>query len=324
MKKIRIHFCYKHIESPWGGANNFIRALHKAMEATGEFEFAENIDDEYDLLFMNELGLGPANGSKRISLRKIRQIHERTRCKIAVRAVNLLRHSQSLTIKSFFKAWLKDREVIRLTNSADFVIFQSGYQRSFFVRFGYSGRNSAIVHNAAPPVFLNNNPRPLLGDRPLRLVSSTASPRPTKRHDLVSRISEIEAVEVVHMGRWPDAVDRKNVSLRSVLTHEEMIDVYQQAHYLFHPAVKDPCPNAVIEAICAGLPVIYHPGPGSSAEIIGENGFALEEGNLEATVKKGRADYDPLIRKVAAAKDYYNIKRAANQYIEIFRTIYRQ
>ena len=82
MKKIRICFNYRHISEPWGGANNFIRALHHELMESGEFEFVDCIEDDYDILFMNELGMGPANGSKRIALKKVKSLLNQTGIKM--------------------------------------------------------------------------------------------------------------------------------------------------------------------------------------------------------------------------------------------------
>jgi glycosyltransferase involved in cell wall biosynthesis len=320
MEKVRICFSYKHIDAPWGGANNFIRALYQSMEVSEYFELVENIADDYDILFMNELGLGPVNGSSKMTLADVEKV--RGNKKVVVRAVNLLRHSQTLRPWNYLKAWLADRDVIQLLNMADFVVFQSDYQRSFFSHYGYEGKKNAIIHNGAPESFLDYTPRPPIEDGKVVLVSATASPRSTKRHDLIARMSEVENVEMIHFGRWPASIDKKKVILHSIVPHEDMAEVYRKAHFFFHPAVKDPCPNAVFEALCAGLPVIYHPGPGSSAEIVGNNGVPLDGRNFSGTVDSAMKNYKNLIGMVGETRPYYTVERAKNQYISVFKSLY--
>jgi glycosyltransferase involved in cell wall biosynthesis len=46
--------------------------------------------------------------------------------------------------------------------------------------------------------------------------------------------------------------------------------VFQRAHLLLHTKVNDPCPSLVIEAMAAGLPVVY-PKSGGVPELVGED-----------------------------------------------------
>ena len=46
-------------------------------------------------------------------------------------------------------------------------------------------------------------------------------------------------------------------------------DVLRRAHLLLHTKVKDPCPTLVIEAMAAGLPVVY-PASGGTVELVGD------------------------------------------------------
>ncbi len=47
--------------------------------------------------------------------------------------------------------------------------------------------------------------------------------------------------------------------------------VFQRAHLLLHTKVMDPCPTLVLEAMAAGLPVVY-PASGGTVELVGDEG----------------------------------------------------
>ena len=47
-------------------------------------------------------------------------------------------------------------------------------------------------------------------------------------------------------------------------------DIYRRAHLLLHTKVNDPCPSLVIEAMAAGLPVVY-PRSGGVPELVGDD-----------------------------------------------------
>ncbi len=45
--------------------------------------------------------------------------------------------------------------------------------------------------------------------------------------------------------------------------------IFRRAHLLLHTKVKDPCPTLVLEAMAAGLPVVY-PASGGTVELVGD------------------------------------------------------
>jgi glycosyltransferase involved in cell wall biosynthesis len=320
------------VQRPWGGANNFIRALHRELEQSGRYVFTDSLHSDCDILFMNELGTGPGGDGRRIRFRTVRRLQAGRRAiadvlfrrkapaprKVVVRAVNLYSHAFRMGVRNMVIGRLRDRELLRLLNAADMVIFQSAYQRHFFVESGYEGATDLVIHNGANTAFWVDDLRQPPLEGVLRVASSTASPRPTKRHDLIAAFSEVPGVEVVHCGNWPTELNPRRVRLLGMKPASEVAEVFAGCHIFLHPAVKDPCPNAIFEAICAGLPVIYNADPGSSAEIVGPNGFALDESNLRATAETARARLPELRLLVSRNRGYYTIQRAARQYLDAF------
>jgi glycosyltransferase involved in cell wall biosynthesis len=322
---IRVHFTYHHVDRPWGGANNFMRALHEDLSANGHFQFTRSIDEDCDVLFMNQLATGPGGNSERLSLGRVKALvgdsSSAPHRKLVVRAVNLNRHAFALGPRNLTLGWWRDRQTIALLNMADAAIFQSAYQREFFVRAGYRGGNDIIINNGAAEVFWAEQPaHPPLGDT-LRFISSTASPRASKRHDLIARLSMVDGVEVSHLGVWPQGIETGRVRLLGMQAREQMIAALSGSHYFLHPAIKDPCPNTVFEAVCAGLPVVYHPGPGSSREIVGACGVPLDESDLAGTVAQARRELGTLRAAVLAQRDRFAISNAAARYRAVFEQV---
>lgn len=317
MNKIRIYATYKPVEKQWGGANNFIRALYKNISDDGRFDFVESIEDDFDLLFMNQFSEGPANNSQKLNLKKLKEliISKKKRPKIVVRAINLNLHAYRPGIRGLWSAFYKDFQTVHFLNNADFVIFQSEYQRSFFKKAGYKGRNNVVIHNGADSQFVNNSPHPVLGNK-IRIISSIASGRWLKKLDLLASLSQQSNTEVLHAGLWPDDIPKKNVTLLGMMDKSQLIELYRTAHYFAHPAVKDVCPNSIFEAICSGLPVLYNPGIGSSSEIVMKCGLPLDEKNLDRLIETARLRYPELTAEVSRCKEYYTITRAAEQYKE--------
>jgi len=315
---MRIHFTYRTIEGPWGGANNFTRAFKSYLRNSPDVVFTERLEEPADIMFMNQLGQGPGSDGRKLTLREVRNACRDHR-RVVVRAVNLERHAFRHGPRNLVFGVLNDRAVVKLLNLADIVVFQSLYQRDIFTAAGYRGRSNTIIHNGADPVYWNDAPPAAFEAGQLRIVSASASPRASKRHDIVAAMSRLGGVKVMHCGMWPEDVDPRNVRLIGKLDRAEMARVFAEAHFFLHPAVKDPCPNVIFEAICSGLPVLYNPGPGSSAEIVGGNGVALDLDNLADTLASAVSQLDSLRENVRATRDYYTIERAARQYHDVFR-----
>jgi hypothetical protein len=135
---------------------------------------------------------------------------------------------------------------------------------------------------------------------------------------LIARISKISGVEVFHLGAWPADVDAGQVRLLGTLISGQMADHMSKCHYFLHTAIKDPCPNSIFEAVCGGLPVIYNPGLGSSAEILKWCGLALDVEHPEATLSLARLRLAEMRDRVMADRDRFSISHAAGRYRAMF------
>lgn len=329
-RTLKIHFSYRHIDRPWGGANNFTRALRAELSAHGGFVFTESIEEDCDILFMNQLGAGPGGDGKRWPLSLVRRLTgkrlfglppRQSHRKLAVRAINLSKHAFPMGPRNFTVGRINDWKVLALLNMADLAIFQSHYQRKFFMDAGYGGKNSVVIYNGADRMFWTDQPAYPRLESNLRLISSTASPRATKRHELIARVSLLEGIEVRHYGQWPTDVDHGRVELLGTQPQDRIITAMSDSHYFLHTAIKDPCPNVLFEAMCLGLPVIYNPGPGSSEEIVQDCGIALDEYNLNNTMERARKMLGTLRARVLGSRDRLTISHAAAQYRAVFQTL---
>ncbi len=331
MSAIRVFFSYKHIDDPWGGANNFVRALWRALsgsrDLSGEGVFSLSHDPEapFDILFMNQLGRGPGGGGGHWRLAEIDALlRKNPGARLVVRAINLRAHSHAgQGLRAWWGNRQRDRESLALLARAGVVIFQSAYQKSFFEKAGWRGGAHRVIHNGADALFsgVRGDPPPLPGlgpGEPLRLLCSVMGPRKTKRHDLILAFSRQPGVVVEYAGQWPEGLDAGAVRMLGTLDHAGVFAALALAHYFLHPAVCDPCPNAMIEALCAGVPVIYNPGPGSGAELAGDCGLAIDESDIEGTLRRAREGYADLSARAMAGREAHGMGRAAAIYAEVF------
>lgn len=319
---MKILCTYKPIDEPWGGANNFLRALYGELIKLGA-TITFDSKDTFDLIFMNQLSSGRGQDIGTYTLNEVNNIKSRNPgAPLIVRCVNLRRHSHPSLLYRLSKDFKKDRNILSHVGLADHIIYQSKYQYDFFKDMGAENPAYSIIHNGASNDFLLPNPKTDLNEsQTLKIVSSSFARRATKKHDLIARLSELSNVEVRHIGAWPDYIDKKGVNCLGVIEHRAMMDILRESHYFVHPAIKDPCPNSMIEALCAGVPVLYNPGIGSGRELGEEHGIAMDLNNLQDTVAAARRLYNELVGDLAEERTQYSIQAAAEKYWGCFNAI---
>ncbi len=319
-KKIKLYFGYKHTDSAWGGANSFIRALHSSLSEHNQIDIVSRLED-CDIFFLNSLGKGPQGYGQPYTSQEIKRIIQDHNIKVVIRAVNLRQHSNPGHIlrRLVNKEYFKDIDILRTLKLSSHVIFQSSYQKNVFIKAGFIPNEHTIIHNGANSSFWNINKRPkLTAEKTINLMSSSFSARHVKRLDLVARFSQEPNVNVMHIGKWPDEIEKRNVVLKGTLTHGEMRDIMKEIHYILHPAYRDICPNSIIEGLCAGIPIIYNDAPGGSQELVGDSGLAINTNDIPATVDQARQLYNSFLEKAENNKSCFDITYAAKKYSEVF------
>jgi len=67
-----------------------------------------------------------------------------------------------------------------------------------------------------------------------------------------------------------------NVKCVGPIDRKDLLDYYHQMQFFLFPSENDPCPNTVIEAMLAGLPICYNK-KGGTVELVKDCGVPLQE-----------------------------------------------
>lgn len=67
---------------------------------------------------------------------------------------------------------------------------------------------------------------------------------------------------------------REKVVLTGTYTQEDLPKIFAESHILLHTKSNDPCPTIVIEALAAGIPVVYLAN-GGTPELVGNGGIGV-------------------------------------------------
>lgn len=330
--KLKVFFNYKTVEVPWGGANSFLRSLRDTLIVDPDIEIVSDENSACDIFFLNQLYRGP--GRPRLSRKFLSpwQIRLLSRSGTTSRWRALYYKVVSKTVQppaivcrlvnhaehAYGKA---NREQADLFSALPFTskdIFQTRYLYEVFQASGYQKPNPVVIHNGVnQEVFHSQGRVTWRPGSPLVVVSSAMTIRRTKRFDLIAAASQIPGVESYHAGIWPDGVSPGRVRQLGQLTHCEIAGFFREkAHVFMHPAEKDICPNAVLEAMSCGLPVFFS-RLGGTAELVGESGISLI-GGIETAVKKMQNDYKRIMMLLRQRQYYFSIARAAAEYKSVF------
>ena len=330
MNIVKLYIYYKITEGPWGGGNQFLRALRDYIieSKKDQVEIIPDINEEYHIFLMNSGYRGPGSF---IDLKVVQNIKKFGYIKLTKR---LFRKNPDKKIvyrldglrAIYNDQWDKmDDLQLRASRLADHIIFQSKHCLESFKRYGYDGDNYSIVYNGVDQHIFNTNGKEFWnGAENLKIFSCNWSSNPRKGFSTIALFSEIAGVESYFVGNWPEEIDKKKVICLPPMKQEELAGYYKNCDVFLHAAKNDPCPNVVLEALSCGLLIIYHDS-GGTPEIAGDYGMPLPEDITTETIcdlietVKGR--YLQFVENIKKDMKNFSIERAAREYVSIFYSL---
>jgi len=304
MSKIKLSLLYKTTDRPWGGVNTFFRNFRRYANYDDRIELVHH-HSKADILLSVGHYIGPGESLKKRHLMNI---------------------SHGLGIRNPLGRWLSKGEkriVFRLDglrkiyapeggkiddmlidnlDVADSAVFQSNYSRECFdhLRIKYPDSNSIILNGTDNRIFFPSGKKPDTSNRVI-LISNSWSKNHRKGFRTIASFSELDRVEVLHIGRWPEEIASKRVKLLGTMQENEIAQVLRTGQYFLFPSENEACPNTVVEALASGLPVFYHDS-GGTPEL-------CRNGTLGMALPKDPIDILTLDRFIEGALDQYSNMR---------------
>lgn len=325
MARMNVCVWFDATDGPWGGGNQFLRALTARLTELGH-EVTKTPDGSSDVILLNAHCCGPGRVYRLREVAQVRgrdevswwgQVLPRWRRRPRRRRRPVLVHrvdGVAEVIRGFRTR--ADRIQARVNKLTDYTIFQSAYCREICAAHGILPRQSSLIRNGADPrIFFPHSDR-RSDARPLRLVASSWSPNPRKGFARLADISRIPGVEVRFVGQWCQSVESANVVCVGAMASRGVAEVLRDSDAMIHAAEDEPCSNAILEALACGLPILYLDS-GGNREVAGDYGVPLS-GDYEADIEQLRAAYLDLRGRVLEDRWRFLVTRAAEEYIEVF------
>lgn len=262
---MKLHILFPFVDGPWGGCNQFLKALRAELRRRGAY--AETPAEADAALFDSYNMAGEVLALK------------------AARPGLPLLHRLDGPISSYRG---RDRAVDRLIHHlnhllADATVFQSRYSREGNLALGMRPPGRwRIIGNAPDPELFHPAPERTpeqapAPERRIRLVATSWSANPNKGFDVyahLDRALDFSRFEMLFVGNAPSAF----VNIRHLPPQGSaaLAGVLRGCDIYVAGSRNDPCSNALLEAMACGLPAVVRRS-GGHPELVGGAGEVFDD-----------------------------------------------
>lgn len=259
------------VDAPWGGGNNFVRALHEHGPKHG-LHLVSSLDAFPDVVLL----IGPDPDALGVSAEhalRYRDSHPGTRLVFRLNDCDARKGTTGV-----------DERLWRIAARADALVFVSEWlmahlieswssipkeRRHTYVNCARSGdmqRSTVIINGVDRKLFA---PRPKTERRWLKVVTHHWSDNRLKGADVYEAIERLPGVGFTYIGRHKCNFVRDRTCVVGPLQGLELAQELADHDVYVTGTHADPGPNHVIEAISSGLPVIASADGGGAVEFAG-------------------------------------------------------
>lgn len=261
--KPRIGLWHRFFAPPYGGGNQFMLALRKALQLRGISVVENQLRSDVDAYLLNSIHFDVErfmNFSRRHRLQVVHRIDG---------PIHLIRGGDCE----------KDELCFNLNSRfASTTVLQSAWTHQRIVEMGYRPINPVIIRNAVDPDIFHPRGRvPFDPSRKIRLIATSWSDNPRKGGPIYKWIEaqlDWDRFEFTFVGNCSERFAR--IRCIPPVPSDELASILRQHDIYITASRNDPCSNAVLEALACGLPVLYL-NDGGHPELVGYGGLPFHD-----------------------------------------------
>jgi len=304
MKKPIVNILSKPVSGPWGGGNQFLKALASYLKKR---KLYSKYPLEADIVLVNS----------KDELKYVLDLSENYGKTIIHRIDGVF---------SVYRGpeWLHlDQQVYYfLKNFANGAIYQSNWSRLCHKQNGAPPhQNETVIYNAPnPDIFNTIGKTKKSGSEKTRLITTSWSANPRKGFDTLQFLDQnldFDKYEYVFVGRSPIKFD--NIKMIEAVSSEKLAEIIKTCDIFITATENDTCSNSLIEAMSCGLPAVgLHSG--GSPEIIKEGGKTFTScENILQTIDEISENLQLYINNISIdsfsdiGRRYYNFMRSVHE-----------
>lgn len=300
---MKIHILYKFQNQPWGGGNQFLKALKKEFLKMGVYEESP---EKTDVVLFNS----------HHNFSEVFKIKKKFPPKIFIHRIDGPLYLTRGRSKDLDRAIFKFDEMV-----ADGIIFQSDWCRAENKKnFNALASYEATIYNAPDKNIFNESNKKSFNLNKIKLIATSWSPNFRKGFDVYKYLDDnldFTKYSMIFIGNSPTAF--KNIKQKDPVSSEELALALKEHDIYITASKNDPCSNSLIEALSCGLPAVVL-SSGGHPELV-KNGGELFNTKQDIILK---------IEKVA--KNYYHyqaqipdflMEKIGQNYYEFAQRIYK-
>jgi glycosyltransferase involved in cell wall biosynthesis len=278
----KIHICYPFVEGPWGGANQFLKALRQYFRNKGVY--SDIVQDAGIIVFNSHQYF------KEMFLLKMRYPE-----KIFVHRVD----------GPIYLGRKKDKFIDKIIyflnySVADGTIFQSEWSKQKNFELGMEkNRFEITINNAPDPKLFNNSGKSPFNNKCIRLIAVSWSSNIRKGFDVFQYLDknlDFNKYQMTFVGNSP--IKFSNIKTTGVIPHDVLASVLKKHDIFIHPSLYEACSNTLLEALHCGLPaVIKNFGQKNIENMQGIEYFDKTEDIIPA-IKKIAQNYEIYVKTI--------------------------
>jgi len=233
-----------------------------------------------------------------------------------------------------------NKRIRKTIQRCDAVIFQSEFSKKICAGvIDTTKEENRIIYNGCDPDFYKNIPKYKMGYK--KMLVACARWVPLKRPLSIVRgfiRADLDDTVLVMIGKIEDKkrIDHPNVKYLGSVKPFETYKYYANCDGVIHISRLDACPNAVVEALCAGKPVLTN-NVGGTRELVQDDGiiidtdpiynytsFKMKKVDKIDTQKVSQGMRDLLSREWNIDRPDLHIDHVAEQYYNYFRYLIKK
>jgi glycosyltransferase involved in cell wall biosynthesis len=291
-------------EPPYGGGNQFMLALRKALLRRGINVWENELNEDIDAFILNSI---------HFDVDRFLEFSRKHRLNVIHRIDGPI-----FLIRGFDRE--KDELCYRLNAQfASATVLQSAWCYQHIVEMGYKPSTPVVIHNAVDSeIFHPIGRMPFDLGRKTRLISSSWSNNPRKGGPTYKWIEEHldwDRYEYTFVGNVSEEFSlAKHIP---PVSSEELAEILRRHDIYITASQNDPCSNALIEAMACGLPALYL-NDGGHPELVGYGGLPFEsESEILPQLDKIVDNYQMYQRVIAIS----SMDEVAEKYLALIREV---
>ena len=252
---------HEFVVGPWGGGNQFLRALVGELERRGLVVEVNRVSRGTKACLVNSFNFDRAR-LRRFVRDDVRLVHR------VDGPIGRYRGYDDGT----------DARIAEINrNLADATIVQSRYSLDAHRELGIDLVAPTLVRNAVDPAIFHP-PEPArepIFERRVRVIATSWSDNENKGFDVLSWLDanlDRDRFELTFVGRTPTRFE--NVRALGALPLDQLAAELRRSDIYLAASRNDPCSNALLEALACGLPAVFR-ASGGHPELVGDGGVAF-------------------------------------------------